>query len=84
MGLDMTCYNGSPDVDFAKASEAFGVEAEVVNEPSQIKAALAVLCAPMPRAGRICSTSTSRAKASAPASTWYPAFSVAGARTRNV
>ena len=36
----MTCYNGSPDVDFAKAAAAFGVEGEIVNEPDKIKAAL--------------------------------------------
>ncbi len=40
LGRDMTCYNGSPDVDFAKASEAFGVEGETVKEPEQIKDAL--------------------------------------------
>ena len=27
-GRDMTCYNGNPDVDFAKTAQAFGVEAE--------------------------------------------------------
>ena len=30
---DMTCYNGSPDVDFAKAADAFGVDGETVKEP---------------------------------------------------
>ena len=33
-GKDMTCYNGSPDVDFAKAAQAFGVEGEVVSDPN--------------------------------------------------
>src|SRR6266852_7102837 len=32
-GRDMTCYNGSPDVDFAKTASAFGVEGETVTEP---------------------------------------------------
>ena len=27
-GRDMTCYNGSPDVEIAKTAQAFGVEAE--------------------------------------------------------
>ena len=40
-GRDMTCYLGSPDVDYAKASEAFGVEAEVVKEPGKLKGAIA-------------------------------------------
>ena len=34
-GRDMTCYLGSPDVDYAKAADAFGVEGEVVKEPEQ-------------------------------------------------
>ena len=38
-GRDMTCYLGSPDVDYAKASEAFGVEGEVVKEPGKLKGA---------------------------------------------
>ena len=36
----MTCYIGSPDVDYAKASEAFGVEGVVVKEPGEFKPAL--------------------------------------------
>jgi len=83
-GLDMTCYNGSPDVDFVKASEAFGVEAELVKDASQIKAALA-------RAKR--ATAEGRPyllelliqrDGVGAGSTWYPPFSVAALRTRNV
>jgi thiamine pyrophosphate-dependent acetolactate synthase large subunit-like protein len=40
LGRDMTCYNGNPDVDFAKASIAFGVEAESVTDPDAIAGAL--------------------------------------------
>jgi benzoylformate decarboxylase len=83
-GLDMTCYNGSPDVDFAKASQAFGVEAETVKEPAQIKAALA-------RAKRanvegrpyLLDVHVQRDGVGA-GSTWYPPFSVAAMRTRKV
>ena len=83
-GLDMTCYNGSPDVDFVKASEAFGVQAELVKEPTQIKAALA-------RARRaniegrpyLLELLVQRDGVGA-GSTWYPPFSVAAMRTRNV
>jgi benzoylformate decarboxylase len=83
-GLDMTCYNGSPDVDFAKASQAFGVEAETVKEPAQIKAALA-------RAKRanvegrpyLLDIHVQRDGVGA-GSTWYPPFSVAAMRTRKV
>lgn len=40
LGRDMTCYNGDPDVDFAKASIAFGVEAETVTDPKDLAGAL--------------------------------------------
>ena len=39
-GRDMTCYNGDPDVDCAKAAQAFGVEAEKVKDAAGVKAAL--------------------------------------------
>src|SRR5262249_39469318 len=39
-GRDMTCYNGNPDVDFAKAAGAFGVEGEVVKEPGEVRPAI--------------------------------------------
>ena len=66
-GRDMTCYNGSPDVDFVKAAGAFGVEGEVVKEPGDVKAAIgraqARRCR---RAARTCSMFTHCATASAP------------------
>ena len=40
-GRDMTCYLGNPDVDFAKTAQAFGVEGETVEEPGDVKAAIA-------------------------------------------
>ena len=83
-GLDLTCYNGSPDVDIAKASEAFGVQAEQVHDPAQIKPAMA-------RAKRanvegrpyLLEMIVQRDGVGA-GSTWYPPFSVAALRTRNV
>jgi benzoylformate decarboxylase len=39
-GRDMTCYLGSPDVDYSKAAAAFGVDGEVVKEAASIKPAL--------------------------------------------
>ena len=75
---------GSKDVDIAKASEAFGVQAEQVHDPAQIKAALA-------RAKRanvagqpyLLEMLVQRDGVGA-GSTWYPPFSVAAMRTRNV
>jgi len=83
-GRDMTCYLGSPDIDYAKASEAFGVEGEVVKEPAKLKGAL-------DRAKRaiaegrpyVLDVHTYRDGVGA-ASTWHPPYSVADLRSRRV
>jgi thiamine pyrophosphate-dependent acetolactate synthase large subunit-like protein len=83
-GLDMTCYNGDPDVDFAKAAQGYGVEGEVVKEASQLKAALA-------RARRanvdglpyLLDIHVERDGIGA-AAAWHPGYSIAGKRTRMV
>jgi thiamine pyrophosphate-dependent acetolactate synthase large subunit-like protein len=83
-GRDMTCYIGSPDVDYAKAAGAFGVEGEVVKEPGEVKAAIG-------RAQRVIADGrpylldihTQRDGIGA-ASTWHPPYSVADIRNRRV
>jgi thiamine pyrophosphate-dependent acetolactate synthase large subunit-like protein len=83
-GRDMTCYIGSPDVDYVKAAGAFGVEGEVVKEPGEVKPAIL-------RAQRVIADGrpylldihTQRDGIGA-ASTWHPAYSVADLRTRRV
>jgi thiamine pyrophosphate-dependent acetolactate synthase large subunit-like protein len=83
-GRDMTCYLGSPDVDYAKAAGAFGVEGEVVREPDKLKDAIA-------RAQRVIADGrpylldihTWRDGLGA-ASNWHPPLSVADLRTRKV
>jgi thiamine pyrophosphate-dependent acetolactate synthase large subunit-like protein len=83
-GRDMTCYLGSPDVDYAKAADAFGVEGEVIKEPDKLKDAIA-------RAKRatadgrpyLLDVHTWRDGIGA-ASTWHPPYSVAERRTRKV
>jgi thiamine pyrophosphate-dependent acetolactate synthase large subunit-like protein len=83
-GRDMTCYLGSPDVDYAKAADAFGVEGEVVKEPDKLKDAIA-------RAKRavadgrpyLLDIHTWRDGIGA-ASTWHPPYSVAERRSRKV
>jgi thiamine pyrophosphate-dependent acetolactate synthase large subunit-like protein len=83
-GLDMTCYNGDPDVDFAKAAEAYGVEGEVVKDAAQIKPALA-------RARRanidgrpyLLDIHVERDGIGA-ATAWHPGYSIAARRTRKV
>ncbi len=84
LGRDMTCYNGDPDVDFAKAAIAFGVESEAVSEPDKIKGALA-------RAKRanidgrpyLLDVHIQRDGVGA-GSTYYPEYSIANQRTRKV
>jgi len=83
-GRDMTCYIGSPDVDYVKAAGAFGVEGEVVTAPGEVKAAIL-------RAQRVIADGrpylldihTQRDGIGA-ASTWHPVYSVADIRTRRV
>jgi thiamine pyrophosphate-dependent acetolactate synthase large subunit-like protein len=83
-GKDMTSYNGSPDVDFAKAARAFGVEGEVVNDPAKIQESLS-------RAKRaniegrpyLLDVHVDREGVGA-ASEWYPPYSIAAQRTRKV
>jgi len=83
-GRDMTCYIGSPDVDYVKAAGAFGVEAEAVKEPGELKAAIG-------RAQRVIADGrpylldihTERDGIGA-ASTWHPPYSVADIRSRRV
>jgi len=80
----MTCYLGSPDVDYAKAAEAFGVEGEVVKEPDKLNGAIE-------RAKRatadgrpyLLDIHTYRDGVGA-ASSWHPPYSVADLRQRKV
>jgi thiamine pyrophosphate-dependent acetolactate synthase large subunit-like protein len=80
----MTCYNGSPDVDFVKASEAFGVEAELVKEPGQIKAAIARGKRATAEGRPYLLEILIQRDGVGAGSTWYPPFSVAAMRTRHV
>jgi thiamine pyrophosphate-dependent acetolactate synthase large subunit-like protein len=83
-GRDMTCYLGDPDVDYAKAAAAFGVEGEIVIDPAKLRGALE-------RAKR--TTADGRPylldvhverEGIGAASTWHPGYSVADLRTRKV
>jgi thiamine pyrophosphate-dependent acetolactate synthase large subunit-like protein len=80
----MTCYLGSPDVDYAKAADAFGVEGEAVKEPDKLKDAIG-------RAKRsvadgrpyLLDIHTYRDGLGA-VSTWHPPYSFADLRSRKV
>jgi benzoylformate decarboxylase len=82
-GRDMTCYNGDPDVDFAKAAQAFGVEGETVREGGQIAAALArARRATVEGRPYLLDVLVERDGVGA-ATSWYPRYSIAAKRTRN-
>jgi acetolactate synthase I/II/III large subunit len=83
-GRDMTCYLGDPDVDYAKAATAFGVEAETVKEASQLKGAIARAQKAVAD-GRpyLLDIDTYRDGIGA-ASTWHPTYSIADVRKRRV
>jgi thiamine pyrophosphate-dependent acetolactate synthase large subunit-like protein len=83
-GLDMTCYNGNPDVDFAKAAQAYGVEGEVVRDNAQLAPALArALQANVRGEPYVLDIHVERDGIGA-AVAWHPGFSIADKRTRKV
>jgi thiamine pyrophosphate-dependent acetolactate synthase large subunit-like protein len=83
-GRDMTCYNGNPDVDFAKTASAFGVDGETVTEPAQIRPALdRAKRATVEGRPYLLDVHTRRDGIGA-ASTWHPSYSIADLRTRKV
>jgi benzoylformate decarboxylase len=81
---DMTCYNGSPDVDFARAANAFGVDGETVKEPATLSAALArAKTATVEGRPYLLDIHIKREGLGA-VSQWYPPYSIADQRTRKV
>jgi thiamine pyrophosphate-dependent acetolactate synthase large subunit-like protein len=84
VGRDMTCYNGSPDVDFVKAAAAFGVDGEAVTEPAQIRAALDRAKRATIEGRPYLLEMLIRRDGIGAASTYYPAYSVADQRARKV
>ena len=81
---DMTCYNGDPDVDCAKAAVAFGVEAETVKEPDKLKDAFArAKTATVEGQPYLLDIHIKREGLGA-VSEWHPAYSLADQRTRKV
>src|SRR5262249_356536 len=83
-GRDLTCYNGDPELDFGKAAQAFGVDAEAVKEVSQIRPALErSKRANIEGRPYLLDVLVERTGLGA-ASTWYPEYSLADLRTRKV
>jgi thiamine pyrophosphate-dependent acetolactate synthase large subunit-like protein len=83
-GRDMTCYLGSPDVDYAMVAKAFGVDGENVKDASQIKDALArAKKANMDGRPYLLDVNIQRDGVGS-ASAWHPEYSIASKRTRKV
>ena len=81
---DMICYLGSPDVEFTKLAEAYGIRGERVTTPDELKAAMQRAIAET-RNGRPYLLDVAVARTGLAAdSTWYPRYSVAAARSRKV
>ncbi len=81
---DMTCYNGSPDVDFAKAAGAFGVEGETVKEPAALGGAFSRAKAAMVEGRPYLLDIHIKREGLGAVSDWYPPYSIADLRTRKV
>ncbi len=81
---DMTCYLGDPDVDYAKAAGAFGVEGETVKEPDGLKDALARAKSAMVEGRPYLLDIHIKREGLGAVSEWYPPYSVADLRTRKV
>jgi len=81
---DMTCYNGDPDIDFAKAAGAFGVEGETVKTPDALKGAFArAKSATIEGRPYLLDIHIKREGLGA-VSEWHPPYSLAELRSRKV
>jgi thiamine pyrophosphate-dependent acetolactate synthase large subunit-like protein len=83
-GRDLTCYLGDPDVDYAKASMAFGVEAEVVVNPDTLRPALDRAKRAMADGRPYLLDVHVEREGIGAASDWHPDYSVAALRQRKV
>src|SRR5579863_7613933 len=81
---DMTCYNGSPDVDFTKAASAFGVEGETVKEPANLKDALGRAKMESVEGRPYLLDIHIKREGIGAMSEWHPEFSLADQRSRKV
>jgi benzoylformate decarboxylase len=84
MGRDMVCYLGDPDMDFVKIAAGFGVEGQVVEEPSQLRPALErAKRATAQGSPYLLDVHVERGGIGA-SSQWHPEYSVADLRRRKV
>lgn len=81
---DMTSYIGSPNVEFTRLAQAYGITAEKVEDPDDLAAALR-RAVDTNRNGAPCLLDVIVSRRGLGAeSTWYPAWSLAAERTRRI
>lgn len=83
-GRDLTCYLGDPDVDYAKTSIAFGVEAETVVDPDTLKPALDRAKKALADGRPYLLDVHIEREGIGASSEWHPAYSIASQRQRQV
>jgi len=81
---DMTCYNGNPDVDFAKTADAFGVEGEAVKEPAALAGAFSRAKTAMVEGRPYLLDIHIKREGLGAVSQWHPPYSLANQRSRKV
>jgi thiamine pyrophosphate-dependent acetolactate synthase large subunit-like protein len=83
-GLDMSCYLGDPDVNYAQLASGFGVEGEVIDDADSIKAAVQ-RAQSATKEGRAYLLDVHVARTGPLAnSTWHPEYHISSLRSRQV
>ena len=83
-GLDMSCYLGDPDVNYAQLAGGFGVEGEVIEDADSIKAAVQ-RAQSATQEGRPYLLDVHVARTGSLAnSTWHPEYHISSLRNRQV
>jgi benzoylformate decarboxylase len=83
-GLDMACYLGDPDVNYAQLANGFGVEGEVIEGAGAIKAAVQ-RAQTATKEGRPYLLDVHIARTGSLAnSTWHPEYHISSLRSREV
>jgi thiamine pyrophosphate-dependent acetolactate synthase large subunit-like protein len=80
---DMLSYLGDPDVNFVQIANAYNIKGEQVQSRDQVKAAMA-RAIKATRDGRPYLIDALVERGESGAAGWYPAYSVAKSRTRQV
>ena len=81
-GRDFTSYLGSPDVDFTKIAEAYGLRGEKVRTPDELAPALQRAIRSMKGGKAVLMDIDVAREGYLSESTWYPRYSIAEDRKK--